>query len=161
MVRRIFSRLILCSLLFVCLTAMMCDPDYQYKIDVSIDAELPAGVDSVKVCISYNDPEDGSVSKCLSSFSDFCSSGYLVFDDECPAEYTVQAKFYCAAGVTTSKTHTEPLDFFDDKNLVFWLYEERDLLKEEYSDYKLIQFMPPTDDACGKLVNYALMSVKR
>ena len=66
MVRWFILKLIFCGCLFCCLVAASCDPmmDGVPVTNIDVSADVPKGVDSVRVCLSYVDSKGDSSSLC-------------------------------------------------------------------------------------------------
>jgi len=169
MVRRFILKLIFCGSLFCCLVAASCDPMMGGVpvTSIVVSADVPKGVDSVRVCISYADSNGDSSSLCG-------RKGLNVYvDEEIPdgidsskyhsellgvEEFNLQVQFYCSAGMTVSEPYNIPTQKLLSDRYRFWNYEERYLgPSDAYVNYKLVKFVPPADTSCGKMVNYALM----
>jgi len=169
MVRRFILKLIFCGCLFCCLVAASCDPMMGGvpATNIGVSADVPKGVDSVCVCLSYADSKGDSNSLCGRRVLN------VYVDEEIPdgidssehhselldvEEFNLQVQFYCSAGMTVSEPYNISAQKLRDERYLFWNYEERYLGPgDAYLNYKLVKFVPPADTSCGKMVNYALV----
>lgn len=169
MVRWFILKLIFCSCLFCCLVAASCDPmmDGVPVTNIDVSADVPKGVDSVRVCLSYVDSKGDSSSLCGrkdlhvyvgEETPDWIDSSVNHSELLGVEEFYLQVQFYCSAGMTVSEPYNISAQKLLSDRYHFWNYEERYLgPSDAYVSYKLVEFVPPADTSCGKMVNYALM----
>ena len=141
----------------LCLCGMACDPDWEiHEYNLNIEAQKPAGVDSLEMCVS------SSVLDTLICDSTRYSQADFRFDwdslkvptDE--AVFVVDISFFCdekkisLPPFTINETRSERVYYY------FWEFDERNPPHPYDWHGELLTFLSPEDTSCGKFANYAV-----
>ena len=153
MINRLFRKPFV-YLIFPLLWLCGCPGVDGHLYDVNIEATKPAGVDSLKLCVSSTLVDSISCSTAL-----YSSTGYHLDWDSSKTQsdkgqLAIDIAFFC-----NDKKISLPIYVVDINRSQRIFYDFRELDERRFPpnwDYELVSFHSPEDTSCGKFVNYAI-----